>query len=63
VHAWDVARSLGIDHRPTDDVVIAEGNRVVRDVPIAGDAWRGVLVAYGRDPGWTPSTGPSSTDR
>ncbi len=54
VHAWDMARSLGIDHRPTDDVIVAEGNQAVRVFPFEGDAWRGVLVAYGRDPGWTP---------
>jgi uncharacterized protein (TIGR03083 family) len=54
VHAWDVARSLGIDHRPTDEVIVAEGNQVVRAFSFVGDAWRGVLVAYGRDPGWTP---------
>lgn len=54
VHAWDVARSLGADHRPTDDVVVAEGNQVVRSFSFGGDAWHGVLTAYGRDPGWTP---------
>ena len=41
VHAWDMARSLGIDHRPTDDVIVAEGNPAVLVFPFEGDAWRG----------------------
>jgi hypothetical protein len=53
VHAWDMARSIGADHRPADADVVAEGNTVVRDVPgIDDDPWRSLLVAYGRDPAW-----------
>ena len=53
VHAWDMARSIGSDHRPEDAATVAEGNRVVRDVSAQGDPWRAVLAAYGRDPDWT----------
>lgn len=52
VHAWDIARSIGADHRPIDPVVVAEGNKVVRAVSAGGDAWSAVLMAYGRDPDW-----------
>jgi uncharacterized protein (TIGR03083 family) len=54
VHVWDMARSLGRDHRPNDAFVVAQGNRVLRDIPADGDPWLGVLTAYGRDPEWTP---------
>ena len=53
VHAWDMARSFGAEHRPSDPVVVAEGNRVVRNVSYQGDPWQALLRAYGRDPNWT----------
>jgi Mycothiol maleylpyruvate isomerase N-terminal domain len=52
VHAWDMARSIGADHRPRDATVVAEGNRPVRDVAGEEDPWRALLTAYGRDPDW-----------
>ncbi len=54
VHVWDMARSLGRDHRPNDALVVAQGNRVLRDISVDRDPWLGVLTAYGRDPEWTP---------
>ena len=53
VHAWDMARSLGQDHRPSDAEVVREGNRVLRDIAGSGDPWLAVLTAYERDTGWT----------
>ena len=53
VHAWDMARSIGAHHRPSDAMVVAEGNRIVRDVLVRGDPWLAVLDGYGRDPNWT----------
>ncbi len=52
VHAWDMARPMGREHRPSDALIVAEGNRVVREVAVSGDPWLGVLCAYGRDPDW-----------
>lgn len=53
VHAWDMARSVGREHRPSDAATVAEGNRAIRDVAADGDPWLAVLAAYGRDPEWT----------
>lgn len=50
VHAWDMARSIGADHRAADAVVVAEGNRMVRDVSVRGEPGLVVLAGYGRDP-------------
>ena len=52
VHAWDMGRSLGVEHQPRNPVVVAEGNRVVRNVSYQSDPWQAVLLAYGRDPNW-----------
>jgi hypothetical protein len=54
VHAWDMTRSIGTDHRPHDVEVVAEGNRVVRNISAQGEPWEAILIAYGRDPNWTP---------
>jgi hypothetical protein len=53
VHAWDIARSIGDAHRPSDVEVVAAGNRVLRDLPQRDDPWLAVLAGYGRDPNWT----------
>jgi uncharacterized protein (TIGR03083 family) len=59
VHAWDLARALGRDHRPADVAVVAEGNRVLPgpDGP-GGDEWTTLLGRYGRDPSWRPPSRP-----
>jgi uncharacterized protein (TIGR03083 family) len=54
IHAWDMARSLGGDHRPGDASIVAEGNRAVREVSTDGDPWLAVLSAYQRNPDWAP---------
>jgi uncharacterized protein (TIGR03086 family) len=64
-HCWDVATALGIDYRPSDEVVdafLAESRRVPRGdartvpgaafgpvVDVAGDAWAEALGLLGRD--------------
>lgn len=41
VHAWDIAKSIGEEHRLRDAAVVAEGNRVIRDDPnTAIPGWR-----------------------
>jgi hypothetical protein len=52
VHAWDIARSIGEEHRPCDAPVVAAGNRVLRDLPEEDDPWLAVLAGYGRDVHW-----------
>jgi uncharacterized protein (TIGR03083 family) len=55
VHAWDLARATGTEHRPEDPILIANGQGVIgRVVDLEGseDPWIAVLVAYGRDPHW-----------
>jgi uncharacterized protein (TIGR03083 family) len=61
VHAWDLARATGGDHRPEDPILIAGGQGVVgRTIDLTGsdDPWRAVLRAYGRNLGWTAATSP-----
>jgi hypothetical protein len=52
VHAWDMARALGADHRPGDAEIVAQGNRVVREISGDIDPWEAVLSGYARDLGW-----------
>lgn len=52
VHAWDIARSIGDEHRPSDAQMVAAGNRVLRDLPNEDDPWLAVLAGYGRDVSW-----------
>jgi uncharacterized protein (TIGR03083 family) len=59
VHAWDLARATGAEHRPEDPILIATGQGVVgRVVDLGGsrDPWTAVLLAYGRDPRWSLGT-------
>lgn len=51
VHEWDLARALGSDHRPSDPLTIARGQRTVLRAIGPGDPWVSVLHGYGRDPG------------
>jgi uncharacterized protein (TIGR03086 family) len=68
VHTWDVARSLGGDHRPPDEVVdvvaaiadaipasSSEGDRAAfapPRAPVPGDPWARALARLGRDVAW-----------
>jgi hypothetical protein len=57
VHAWDLARAAGGDHRPADPVIVALGQRAngrIRESSDLADPWDAVLAGYGRDVGWTP---------
>ena len=53
VHAWDLARSAGLDYRPDDAMTVARGQEAVWSQPGLDDPWNEVLAAYGRDPNWS----------
>ena len=64
LHAWDLARSLGKDYRPADPELVLAGWRAgtpqlwpslaARSGSASDDdPWHAMLVASGRDPGWT----------
>jgi hypothetical protein len=58
LHAWDLARALDKDHRPSrPDVVEAAWRTGVPHLPApaGGDRWEAVLRASGRAPDWQPS--------
>lgn len=58
LHAWDLARALDKDHRPSrPDVVAAAWRTGVPHlaIPGRGDEWHAVLRASGRSPDWQPS--------
>jgi hypothetical protein len=57
VHAWDLARSVGVDHRPSDPATVAKGQEAVLRAVGPGDPWVEVLRGYGRDPEWSPPFG------
>jgi mycothiol maleylpyruvate isomerase-like protein len=57
LHAWDLARALDKDHRPSrPDVVEAAWRTGVPHLraPGGGDRWEAVLRASGRIPDWQP---------
>lgn len=55
VHAWDLARASGCDHRPADALTVRNGQHVLNRALDSGDPWIAVLHGYERDPEWTPS--------
>ncbi|GLY76010.1 maleylpyruvate isomerase N-terminal domain-containing protein [Actinoallomurus iriomotensis] len=58
LHAWDLARALDKDHRPSrPDVIEAAWRTGVPHLPApaGGDRWEAVLRASGRAPDWQPS--------
>jgi len=72
VHAWDLARSLGMDYRPGDPELVFDGWRagtpqmrpaeaagLLVAAPVEGDVWETLLLVFGRDPGWTPLSYPA----
>ena len=55
LHAWDVARSFGWDHRPDDPDVVLAGHRLLPGgapgaTPMPADPWAEALVGSGRRP-------------
>jgi uncharacterized protein (TIGR03083 family) len=57
LHAWDLARALDKDHRPSrPDVIEAAWRTGVPHLrsPRGGDRWEAVLRASGRAPDWHP---------
>ncbi|HVC68328.1 MAG TPA: hypothetical protein VND44_12095 [Acidimicrobiales bacterium] len=56
VHAWDLARSVGLDHRPDDAVIVAKGQEVMLRGTGPGDPWIQVLKGYGRNLDWSRPT-------
>ncbi len=54
VHAWDLARALGGDHRPSGPELVQRGQHALFRATADGDPWVAVLAGYGRDPGWRP---------
>ncbi|WP_018656234.1 maleylpyruvate isomerase N-terminal domain-containing protein [Actinomadura flavalba] len=59
LHAWDMARALGTDHRPADPALLVSawhwGVPHLRLRPLATtDPWEAVLRSSGRDPSWHP---------
>lgn len=53
VHAWDLARAVGLDHRPGNGEVIRAcwlDGIPQHEIAIGGDPWRAVLEAAGRVP-------------
>jgi hypothetical protein len=59
LHAWDLARAAGGDHRPADPEVAAVSRAVLPGPPPTGEPWTGLLRSAGRDPGWAPPTSPT----
>jgi uncharacterized protein (TIGR03083 family) len=53
LHAWDLARAAGDDHRPADPAVAAAARAVLPAPPVDGEPWTGLLRWAGRDPAWT----------
>lgn len=53
VHAWDLARAIGVDYAPRDPLVVADAWRAsIRHIELpGGEPWRAVIVASGRRPG------------
>jgi uncharacterized protein (TIGR03083 family) len=61
LHAWDMARAIGVDYRPRDpDVLVSAWHWGVPHLPLeSGDAWESVLRSSGRAPNWPdPEEGP-----
>lgn len=48
IHAWDLARSAGLDHEPADPETVAEGRRVLPQPLPPGDPWPATLAWAGR---------------
>ncbi|HEX6469291.1 MAG TPA: hypothetical protein VF069_09365 [Streptosporangiaceae bacterium] len=55
LHAWDLARAMAVDYRPTDpDVLVAAWHWGVPHLPLQdGDPWVAVLRSSGRSPDWS----------
>jgi hypothetical protein len=66
LHAWDLARALGKDHRPADPEIVLAGWRAgmpqlsVDEAAGSDDPWLILLRASGRSPGWPGEPGPAA---
>lgn len=60
LHAWDLARAIGVDYRPRDpEVLVSAWHWGVPHLPLAaGDPWRTVLRSSGRSPRWPETDRP-----
>ncbi|RAY11098.1 hypothetical protein DPM19_31805 [Actinomadura craniellae] len=60
LHAWDLARAIGIEHRPADpEVLVAAWHWGVPHLPLAvGEPWSAVLRSSGRSPDWPEVSRP-----
>ncbi|TNY36335.1 maleylpyruvate isomerase N-terminal domain-containing protein [Thermomonospora catenispora] len=54
LHAWDLAKAVGVDYRPRDpEVLVPAWHWGVPHLPLAGgDPWESVLRSSGRSPHW-----------
>lgn len=50
LHAWDLARCGGRDHRPADPATVAAGQAVLGALMPSGDPWVATLTWSGRRP-------------
>jgi uncharacterized protein (TIGR03083 family) len=65
LHAWDLARALGEDYRPTaPDLLLAGWRAGLPQLPVVtpagADPWYSLLVASGRSPGWRRYHAPTA---
>lgn len=49
IHAWDLARAVGSNHRPADSEVLLAGRGVLPGAVPEGDPWSATLRSAGRD--------------
>ncbi|ACY97981.1 maleylpyruvate isomerase N-terminal domain-containing protein [Thermomonospora curvata] len=64
LHAWDLARAIGLDHRPADPQLLADAwRRGVPHLPLidGDDPWEAVLRSSGRSPHWPRVEHPLKT--
>jgi hypothetical protein len=65
LHAWDLARALGMDYRPAAPEIVLAGWRAgMPQLPVQlaaghdggrGDLWHALLRVSGRSPDWSAS--------
>ena len=60
LHAWDLARAIGVDYRPADpELLVSAWHWGVPHLPLApGDPWEAVLRSSGRSPSWPDEDRP-----
>jgi len=65
LHAWDLARALGMDYRPAGPEIVLAGWRAgLPQLPLGdgagSDPWLALLRASGRSPGWPGRPGAAA---